>query len=467
MTIRKENSVDFNQDNQGVETTQPFLDIQLPLQGDIINNNLRPEIKGLRTKLALGVAAVSLAFQQSPGNEIARGYAGLYALENTGNPLIAGVTFGVATLAIESVTGMAAANAFRTYSDKIHGFKDKVLSKFKRLKPSDQEKDSTFVGDSILALSVGSAAVVARRHYHDKNRTAKQDNLTVIKSAGGIAAVSALIAYGGAELVNASEGTPAEKYIDGTVGVLTDWKTYAIGGLAIGAYSLVKKMRKNNNETLKQTIKNSELVDIDSRGFTSLRIDNLESQIAKSSIEFEQKIWDKKGYGSLDEYNKDYLDQTRLFVTLKNDECIGITRVFVGSLDKTTPFIKDMQYYDDSFKQNLQSRFERGTVDELATSAFENSLESRNVIKSLWRLAYRDAVTRGVDSWGIIIEPKRAKILNRMNGFTFVQVGPEVEYQGGKCAPHVIDFEEYDRKAREEKPDLHKWFTDDPLSDSF
>lgn len=82
----------------------------------------------------------------------------------------------------------------------------------------------------------------------------------------------------------------------------------------------------------------------------------------------------------------------------------------------------------------------------------------------MWRLAYRDARLRGAKQWGIIMEPERVERMNEHFGFTFKQLGPAVDYQGGDCAAFVMDLEEVDQQMRENMPELHDWFVNQPLT---
>ncbi len=449
----------------------PIAEVRTPINSP---NELSEDFtRGWQDRLMLGAAAVSLAFQQSPGNEVARAYVGLATLQYTGKPLLAGLAFGAATFAIEGVTGSAAAYSMRRYSDKFHNTKETIFTKFKQVKPLNEKGSRSLATDSVLALSVGSAAVAARRHYYDRERTALEDNLTVVKAAGGIALVSAGVAYGGAELLNRSQGTWAENYVSTGLELLSDWKTYLAAITVFGGIALAKKMRKKEDyksldRNIDRELGEIEDIDYDQKGYLSLRIDNHESELARRALEFEQAIWDDKNYGSLDEYNDKYLKNTRLYASFRDGKCIGSVRVFSGENNAPiAPFIADMDYGNEDERRLIQNGYQKAEIEELATSAAENTVSSRNVIRSLWRLAYRDSVARGVTHWGIIMEPKRARILNRMNGFTFRQKGEEIDYQGGMCAPHLMDLTEVVENMRKEKPKLLHWFISEELRRSF
>ena len=55
--------------------------------------------------------------------------------------------------------------------------------------------------------------------------------------------------------------------------------------------------------------------------------------------------------------------------------------------------------------------------------------------------------------------------MNTLYGFTFRQLGPAISYQGGECAPHIMDLEEVDHAMSEKFPDLYEWFVNEPLGE--
>lgn len=423
----------------------------------------------IMTYISIGSAATSLAFQQSPGNELARGYIGLSALEATGSPAVAAVAVGLSTFAIEGATGLSVASAFRRFSGNIHGYKDRFFAKFHRLKKHEDLYDSsTFLSDSILSLTVGSSAVVARRHLANKSRNLLQDTKTVLGSSSGIAVASSAIAYAGLKSLDGSKNSSFASVVEKITELGTDWRSYlAIAGLW-GATKLIKRNRAKKFNTdqldIERLVSNSELVDIDTEtGLVSVRIDDLSSKEAEHVLNFEQRIWDQKGYGSLGDYNK-YLAQTRLFACFKDGKCVGATRIFTnGNSDQPAPFISEMHYYMSEEKDRIQAGFARGEIDELGTTSFANLSDLRGSVRNLWRLAYRDAAQRGVKAWGIIMEPNRVRAMSRLNKFTFTQLGESIDYQGGDCAPHVMYFDDYIEAIGKIDPSLKHWFVDEDL----
>ncbi|MEX1995645.1 MAG: hypothetical protein WD887_02615 [Candidatus Saccharimonadales bacterium] len=183
--------------------------------------------------------------------------------------------------------------------------------------------------------------------------------------------------------------------------------------------------------------------------------------IVRRALELEQKVWDNNDYGSLDVYEK-YIPQSRIFGAFnRQDECIGVTRIFAGG-PEMPPFM-ELPTYRQATKEVLMNECRTGQAEELGTVAVDKSAPAIEVVLGLWRAAYRDATSRNIKTWGIIMEPPRVKIMEKRYGFTFRQIGPEVVYQGGMCAAHVLDLKEVDAHMREIQPDYYDWFVDQPL----
>lgn len=185
---------------------------------------------------------------------------------------------------------------------------------------------------------------------------------------------------------------------------------------------------------------------------------------ADKAARLEQKIWEENDFGSLEEYDI-YNTQSRIFGAFKDGECVGITRMFSGSPE--LPPFTHLPTYDDSHTEAITDYCERGIMEELGTTAVDHEASGvpKGVISlHMWRLAYRDAMDRGIKYWGIIMEPERVQAMNDNFNFTFLQLGPAVEYQGGDCAAFVMDLEEVDMQMSQNMPDLYDWFVNEPLT---
>lgn len=181
----------------------------------------------------------------------------------------------------------------------------------------------------------------------------------------------------------------------------------------------------------------------------------------QKALELEQQIWNQEGYGKLDVYEK-FIPQSRIFAAFDGDRCVGMNRLFAGS-PEIPPFIGEMPIDDLELKQNLIDRGKELKVEEFGTVGVVKELRGGRTFLDICRMAFRDAEQRGVDTWGIIMEPERVEKMNRGLGFTFNQISPEIDYQGGMCAAHVMDFDEVHAHMSSTKPELYDWFINQPL----
>lgn len=197
-------------------------------------------------------------------------------------------------------------------------------------------------------------------------------------------------------------------------------------------------------------------------GFNACLLNAGEIDKVDAALKLEHTIWDAKKYGSLDTYEK-YLQQSRIFAAFGMDaDCLGVARVFEGWPEQP-PFL-ELPIDDDVIREKLVDGCLAGTVEELGTVAVADQAPLAKVALGLWRLAYRDAESRRIKTWGIIMEPRRVNVMNRHYGFTFKQIGPTVEYQGGACAAHVMDLEEASLSMSRSNPGYYQWFVNEPLN---
>lgn len=181
--------------------------------------------------------------------------------------------------------------------------------------------------------------------------------------------------------------------------------------------------------------------------------------------ELEEQIWKQKGYGSA-KINRKYDNQSSVFVAkdMTNGDVIGLLRLFhKGQYE--LPFLSEMNYDDVRRKATIIEGVDQGHIEEVGVLLRDrHRTASTETAVNLSRLAYRHAVERGVTHWAMVMEPRRAKIMNRYRGYSFRQLGKPKYYQGGECAAHIMRLQMVRFKMRVFKPKLYKWFTQEPLS---
>jgi len=180
--------------------------------------------------------------------------------------------------------------------------------------------------------------------------------------------------------------------------------------------------------------------------------------------ELEAAIWSTNGFGSIDEYDK-YKKCSSVFAAFLDEECLGFTRIFHGGELYPPPFTT-MDFFDSERKVETLTACSLGKIEEVGTLGVDHDSSEipRGILSAnMWRLAYRDAVNREVDTWGIIMEPERVVEMNEKFSFKFFQLGPESYYQGGMCAPFIMSLSEVAEAMEHQLPELYDWFVNDEV----
>ena len=219
---------------------------------------------------------------------------------------------------------------------------------------------------------------------------------------------------------------------------------------------------KDNPNNTPETPDNSDYSDFDSINgrFFELTTDPVKLEVAR---QFEQQIWLEEGYGSLDTYAT-HIDHSITFTMFdKDNQCKGIARLFQGK-EETPPFLTEMPFYSEDERSELLKLSKNGDIEELGTIAVSKELRNGLIFENLARLAYRYSYSKGMKYWGIIMEPERVEKMNRNYGFTFRQLGPQIDYQGGDCAAFIMDLQEVNDNMSVTFPEIYNWFVNEPLS---
>lgn len=181
------------------------------------------------------------------------------------------------------------------------------------------------------------------------------------------------------------------------------------------------------------------------------------------AIELERTVWREQQYDDQDYDYEKYDAQSRTIAAYSPDgRLAGVTRLFEGS-PLLPPFLAKMPIDDPMLAENLAVQAAAGKAEEFGTAAVLKEFRGGRIFMDLCRTAWRDASDRGIQTWGIIMEPDRVEKMNRGLGFTFRQIGPTKNYQGGECAAHVMDFDEVRANVSAAKPEFYDWFVNQPL----
>lgn len=399
--------------------------------------------EGLRDRLANFGRAAVIAAEVSPANETMRIAAFGAAQALSGDPAIGALAYGGSTLAIEGSAGIATSGALDT------GMARKTTTRVNRLLEKigiDPNVKTGRITKAATTLLGGTAISMVLKHREDPDRTRAENRQYGFKSAASLAGVCAVQGY----FMSKGISVPSPETIGGGLA--------AFAGAQAGAKGIIGRFRRGREQREAAQFQDYLPDSGINIGLTFKKSD------AKKALKLEQRIWDENGFGSLKEYRK-YNKQSRVFTAFKDDECIGVTRLFAGG--PHLPPFTELPITDNKDWQKVEEDCVDGVMEELGTTAVDHdkSDASKHVIAlDMWRLAYRDARSRGIKKWGIIMEPERVAKMNQQFNFTFKQLGPAVDYQGGDCAAFVMDLEEVDEQMQANMPDLYDWFVNQPLN---
>jgi GNAT superfamily N-acetyltransferase len=330
-------------------------------------------------------------------------------------------TLGASTFLVEGAGAMAAASLLGSErAQRLNAALEKRINREDGTKTSKLTK-------AVAALAIGATASMAIEHIEDPHRTVAQNRKYGLLTSAGLGGVLAIGGAAGTEAVTATIENPVVVApIAGSVALLE---------VARRKWRSIMRHPHEVEDPLTEEWKDS-----DKRHKYHLLSDPTET--VKAAIT-EQNVWDEKGFGKLDEAGyTGHIEHSRTFVAFDKDgECKGVNRMFGAYEDVLPPFL-ELPFDSEEEREMLSQRARDGKLEELGTVAVVEDARGQGVNGRLWRLAYRDAVARGVEEWGIIMEPERVAKLNKYHGFTFRQLGSAVDYQGGDCAAFVMNLEE-------------------------
>jgi len=176
----------------------------------------------------------------------------------------------------------------------------------------------------------------------------------------------------------------------------------------------------------------------------------------------ESEAWLNTGLGDSSE-NRRYDNQSRVIVAERDGEVVGVSRIFQHG-EFQLPALSQMPYDNEKQKADIEELVNAGLIEEFGITARNVSKSHRReTALNMFRIAYRDAKNRGIKAWLIIMEPPRVKKMNRWYKFTFEKLGPEIYYQGGDCAVHILKFDEVERSMRDSSSKRANWFEEEAL----
>lgn len=210
------------------------------LEAALFTNHQQEERRLARAGSAgiVALAAAALVFEQGPFNEALRTKVGTDVLQSTQNALAVAGTVAVLTLAIEVIASALFAFGVAVHQDRVI----RLISRGRERPSAHRPGRRGIVSDIGLALAVGAAVVVARKHLIDPGRAFKADIGTCLKASGAIAVISGLIGYLAAGGIQNARAVGLERPAQWFVDYATDWRFWAVVILAVYAPSGVRRV---------------------------------------------------------------------------------------------------------------------------------------------------------------------------------------------------------------------------------
>jgi|GEM_PF-4459343 len=177
-----------------------------------------------KKRLALGGAAISLAWEWGPLNEITAAIPSIAVLEATGSPVSAGIVGGAIYAAQQGIFGLATAGGINA----IPKTEQAIQHEFN----TANETGAKGIDRILLLLGMGTSAVIVNEHARNKEQTLKKDVALLGKLVLLLSAVDVAVFTSANGLIENSErvGMDSGAVID----VATNPLTY------IGLFGLVK-----------------------------------------------------------------------------------------------------------------------------------------------------------------------------------------------------------------------------------
>jgi len=397
-----------------------------------------------------GLRVGVIAAEVSPANEVMRLSVFAASQVNGGDTLLGALAYGGSTLVIEGLAARATSPLLS--KDEPSKVISTIHEKLQGITKTEYPSMSLPL-EASLGLLGGSAVSMTAKKLVQPEMSERE-----LRRYGGrmAAALGAVCTLQGALMAQGFESLDLTSAIGVSAATLA-----GVAGLA--NYTKNRSLERTEIPKLHELICESErgLYSINKRNLFITQEIDINGDAAKYALELEQRIWDKHEFGSAVADYAHLTDQTQMIVSRTPEKILGVARMFKGGAE-ALPFMT-LEFNDQDEHDRYDEACRNGEVEEVGTSARDENVPKGVIARELWRLAYRDARHRGVKKWGIIMEPERVEKMNDESGFLFRRIGPVTDYQGGDCAPHVMDLDEVYNEMRKRKPLQFYWFTQKKL----
>lgn len=161
------------------------------------------------------------------------------------------------------------------------------------------------------------------------------------------------------------------------------------------------------------------------------------------------------------------LDPQSVFFTAHVDhesEPVGVLRMIVGA-PLALPALKLPLYEEWADRIAAISPDRLVEWGALAVPAHQQAAYGQALAKALFRAGWRFTADSRSELTGMVMEPRRARVMERWYGFRFEQAGPVEWYMGGEVAAHFSTSEELISQLAVNNPALRDYIVGDYVID--
>jgi hypothetical protein len=203
------------------------------MNDELTNYNDQPSIDRSLARKALGTTvfaatAISWIFEQSPANEALRADIAFDVLDRTRNALAVGGIVGAVSFLIEMVPASLVAIGLNQKESAIDRFVQKRIAKNSSTDEtnSNKEKKHNKLTDFGIAMGIGAAAVVGKRHLSDREPSFKNDMSNAVQASEYVAVGSGAVGFLAGGGIRYAEKIGLEDQAQFVIDRGTDWKTW-------------------------------------------------------------------------------------------------------------------------------------------------------------------------------------------------------------------------------------------------
>lgn len=187
-------------------------------------------------------------------------------------------------------------------------------------------------------------------------------------------------------------------------------------------------------------------------GHKAERLDDIDA-----AFRLEREVFEQSGYGQMPQE----LDaQSTFYVakSLQTGDLLGCLRMIQGEPVQLPMMTLPLH---EEWGERLAG-VEPGRLSEYGALAVPPHIQSEvglSVSKALYRAGWEHTIEHGASWCGMVMEPRRAKVMARWHGLVFEQGGPTQYYMGGDVAAFFARPMELIEKLGRFNPELYEYIS--------